>query len=153
MVPEMGRKNMTSAPKLKTLSQTNQAFVENVRRAHFLTAIWKAHLQSKPPNMNPEEYRWEREETSKFLLVPIHTDVALAPPQILELIRYGCTSGTHVRKTAQCCCCVAHLPCTCLCACYRDSNIYCHNERTKQVEHDADNDETDEEAADDADDD
>jgi len=150
---KMGRKNMTAAPKLKTLPPTSQAFVENVRRAHFQTAIWKAALQSKPPNMNPEEYGWAREETSKSLLpVPMPTDVALAPPQILELIRCGCTSGTPCR-TAQCGCCAAHLPCTFFCACHRDSNINCHNERTKQVEHDIDNDETDEETADDADDD
>ena len=45
----MGRKNVTKAPELKALPPTKEAFKENVKWAHFQSAIWKSALNSEPP--------------------------------------------------------------------------------------------------------
>lgn len=52
-------KSGASSIKLCTLPPTQESFMENVRRAHFQVAIWKAALLESPLNMNPTIYGWE----------------------------------------------------------------------------------------------
>ncbi len=53
------------APKLSSLPPTNEAFRENVARAHLQVAIWQHSLQSNPHDLNPERYGWSKEKDSK----------------------------------------------------------------------------------------
>lgn len=63
----------TGAPKLASLSPTTEAFVENMKRAHFHVAQWYAALESDPPPLDPLNYGWEADDVNKSLyamLVP-----------------------------------------------------------------------------------
>ena len=119
----MGKKDVqkraTSANDLKSLPPMMEAFAQNVRRAHLQAAIWRSALSSHPPSADVTHCGWSKDEAFKTLTpVPVATlsDVALAPPHILEMIRCGCASDVPCRSV-QCGCEAAHLPCTFFCSC------------------------------------
>jgi len=58
---KIGKKNITSAPELKSLPPTSEAFRENVKRAHIQAAIWKSCLQ-------PDRYLLMPPSTSGFVM-------------------------------------------------------------------------------------
>jgi hypothetical protein len=43
-IAKLGRKNAASVSKLKTLPHTTEEFIENVKRAHFQTCIWRSGI-------------------------------------------------------------------------------------------------------------
>jgi len=89
----MGKAKVTSAPELKTLPPTTEAFEENVRRAHFQTVIWKSALHSSPPSLDATKFGWMRDAVTKSLTpVSLPSDTDVAPREILEMIRCGCSS-------------------------------------------------------------
>ena len=96
------KKRVTSAPDLKCLLPTTEAFAQNVSRAYLQAAIWRSALSSHPPSVEVTQYGWSKAEASETL-IPVTTpsDVALAPPYILEMIRCGCASDEPCRS-AQC---------------------------------------------------
>lgn len=112
------RPGATSIPyKLCSLPPTTKAFTENVKRVHLQTYIWKRALKLNPPTMEPTNYRWIKEESTKSLLpttLPAH--VHLAPPDILKLIRCSCASESQC-KSSGCGCNNAKLACTIFCSC------------------------------------
>ncbi len=59
---------MAAAPKLASLPPTNEAFNENVARAHLQVAVWRNALQPDPPAIEPIAYGWSLEEGSKTLI-------------------------------------------------------------------------------------
>jgi len=90
---KIGKKNITSAPELKSLPPTSEAFRENVKRMHIQAAIWKSCLQPDPLPFDATQYVWIGDEASKKLIpITVPSDVQLAPPEILGLLRCGCTS-------------------------------------------------------------
>ena len=46
---KMENSKITSAPKLKSLPPTSDAFAQHVNRAHYQTMIWKSSLSNAPP--------------------------------------------------------------------------------------------------------
>ena len=100
-------KNITSAPELKSLPPTSEAFRENVNRAHIQAAIWKSCLQQPDPSpFDATQYHWVRDEANKRVIpLTLPSDVQLAPPEILGLLRCGCTSDKPCH-TARCGCVV-----------------------------------------------
>ena len=128
---KMGRKKITSAPELKSIPPTKEAFRENVLRAHIQVAIWKSTLESAPPSLDATKYGWTRDEANKTLTpTTLPSDVPLAPPAVLQLISRGCSTDQPCQN-GRCGCESAHLPCTFFCACGGGSkcqNIY--NKRT-----------------------
>ena len=133
MGKKMSKKRVASAPDLKCLPPTTEAFAQNVRRAHLQAAIWRSALSSHPPSVEVTQYGWSKYETSKTL-IPVTTpsDVALAPPYISEMIRCGHASDEHCRG-AQCGCEAGHLPCTFFCSCRAERN-FCRNPFNKLTE-------------------
>ena len=130
---KMGKAKVTSAPELKTLPPTTEAFEENVRRAHFQTVIWKSALHSSPPSLDATKFGWMRDVATKSLTpVSLPSDIDVAPREILEMIRCGCSSEKPCRS-AQCRCCAARLPCTLFCACRGESD--CNNESNCVSDH------------------
>ena len=112
MVKKNEEKNITAAPELKTVPPTTEAFRENVLRAHIQIAIWKSAHDPDPPSLDPTEYGWVRDEATKTLTPrTLPLDVALAPSNILELIRYGCSTDEPC-GTQRCGCNSGHLSCT-----------------------------------------
>ncbi|KAG0713655.1 hypothetical protein GWK47_015737 [Chionoecetes opilio] len=88
-----GKSGATVTPKLCFLP-TTEAFIENVKRAHLQTCIWKNALQLDPPDLEPTSYGWIKESRTKSLLpTTVPTNVQLAPNHILKLIRCTCSTS------------------------------------------------------------
>jgi len=82
------------------------------------------------------QYHWIRDEANKRVIpLTVPSDVQLAPPEILGLLRCGCTSDKPC-YTARCGCVSAYLSCTFFCAC--QGEIRSGNEFTKREDIDDD---------------
>ena len=124
-----GKSGATVTPKLCSLPPTTEAFIENVKRAHLQTCIWKNALQLDPPDLEPTSYGWIKESRTKSLLpTTVPTNVQLAPNHILKLIRCTCSSEQPC-KSSRCACNKSRLPCTMFCAC--QTSIECCNDQTR----------------------
>ena len=131
--------SVAGAPKLDSLPPTNEAFNENVARAHLQVAVWRDALQPDPPAIDPTAFRWSLEEGSKTLIpTTLPCDTPFAPDDLLKLVRCSCSSETQC-KTQRCSCSSAILACSVLCACQGGRG--CFNERTKQALQTDDDDE------------
>ncbi len=60
-------RSIGAAPKLQSLPPTNEAFTENVARAHLQVAIGKQALELNPPNVDPLTHGWTRQDGSTSL--------------------------------------------------------------------------------------
>ena len=60
------RKAPSCTPKLHSLPPTSEAFCENVKRVHLLTCTWKHAVDTDPPNLDPVDYGWTKDETTKL---------------------------------------------------------------------------------------
>lgn len=126
-------------PPLRSLPPTNEAFIENVKRAHLQTCIWQNALKPNPPNLQPTNYGYFIDANSKRLLpVTLPEKVEVAPSDILQLIRCSCSS-TNPCSTKKCGCRSARLPCTMFCMCH--GNEHCCSELTPAVAASDDEDE------------
>ncbi|KAF3833274.1 hypothetical protein F7725_026939 [Dissostichus mawsoni] len=97
-----GKKNgkgHMSAPNLAALPPTNEAFIENVKRAHFQAMWWRNLNVNLLPALNPEEFGWKK-DTCNRSLIPSHLpeDAKRVPDYILEMIRCGCKKFTALQK-------------------------------------------------------
>lgn len=120
---------MTSTPKICSLPPTTETFLENVKRAHLQTMMWKCE-DACPPDVDPLQYGWQRDDSMMKSPQPITvpSNIPHAPPNILKLIRCSCESSNPC-KSMRCGCSHARLPCTLFCSCQGDSS--CCNELTK----------------------
>lgn len=57
-------------PKLCSLPPTSESFTENVKRAHLQASVWKHATETDPPEMDPVNYGWKKNEATKSL-VPV----------------------------------------------------------------------------------
>ena len=116
---ENNGKGLMSAPNLAALPPTNEAFIENIKRAHFQAMLWQNLNVNLLPALNPEEFGCKK-DTCNRSLIPTHLpeDAKLVPDYILEMIRCGCKSETPC-NSKKCSCKVHGLPCTMFCACFR----------------------------------
>ena len=53
---KMANHKLSSTPELQALPPTKEVFKEHLYRAQLQTAIWRAALDSNPPNLNPVHY-------------------------------------------------------------------------------------------------
>ena len=129
-----GRKTATTSTKLKSLPPTSEAFEEHVKRAHFQTAIWKYALHPDPPKWDPTKFGWCKHETSKSLVpVTVADGVEPAPPEVLKMIRCGCSSD-EACSAGKCGCNTGQLSCSQFCTCQKLDTITCHNRWTKDAD-------------------
>ena len=122
---QIGKPGMTRVPKLASLQKL---FLRMLKRAHLQTFIWKNALQLDPQKLDPTDYGWVKEVSTKSLrstTVPV--DTPLAPSDILKLIRCTCSSETPC-KSSRCGCNHAKLACTIFCSC--QASTECYNEQT-----------------------
>ena len=102
-----------------------------MRLAHFQVFIWKAALEKYPPELAPTKFGWEKDEASRLLLpITISEGVALAPMDVLKVIRCGCATDLPC-ATARCMCGTAQMSCTIFCGCHGMEQ--CCNRWTKKV--------------------
>ena len=91
------RKAASKVPKLCSLPPTTEAFQINVRRAHFQCTIWRRALMQEPPNLDPSEYGWFKDEVTKSLQpVMLPPTKLLAPDYILRRECCSCHLYNHV---------------------------------------------------------
>ena len=89
-----------------------------------------------PSFFDASDYGWSRDESTKTLTAKIlPPDVDLAPPEVLELLRCGCSTNEPC-STQRCGCHTGNLPCTFFCACHAES--HCQNPYNKDIESGAD---------------
>ena len=131
--------SVAGAQKRASLPPTNEAFNENVARAHLQLAVWRNALQPYPPAIDPPAFGWSLAEGSKTIIpATLPSDTLLAPDDLLKLLRCSCSSETPW-KTHRCSCSSASLACSVFCAC--QSGQGCFNERTRQALQTDDDDE------------
>ena len=131
--------SVAGAPKLASLPPTNEAFNENVARAHLQVAVWRNALLPDPPAIDPTAFGWSLEEGSKTSIpTTLPSDTPLAPDDLLKLVRCSCSSETPC-KTQRCGCSSASLACSVFCGCQGGQG--CFNERTRQTIQTDDDDE------------
>ena len=84
-------KGSLSTPlELCSLPPTNEAVELHILHAQFQIIIWKQNCH-EPPQLNPCEYGWTRDMTTKFLLPTMFTPSAKPiPDNILILIACNC---------------------------------------------------------------
>ena len=86
---KMSSKRLTSAPELKMLAPTTQAFQLHVKRTHYQTALWtsalwKSALEIEPPAIDPKDFGWTLDYASNILLpLPLPPDVPSAPDSVI----------------------------------------------------------------------
>lgn len=116
-----GKKNgkgHLSSPNLAALPPTTEAFLENVKRAHFQAILWRT-LVHTPPELSPEAFGWKKDPCNKALIpISVPENVKVAPDYILQMIRCGCKSKSPC-NSKKCSCAVNSVPCTIFCACFR----------------------------------
>ena len=88
-----------------------EAFIENVKRAHFQTVLWRT-INIDPRQLKPEEFGWKMDTDNKSLSpIGLPDDTKPAPDYILEMIRCGCKAEPPC-NTKRCSCKNKGLPCT-----------------------------------------
>ena len=115
-------KNTRQMPKLQSLPPTSEAFLENVKRAHLQTCIWKSALEQDPPDIDATSFGWSKDlHPTSLNPVMMPDDIPPAPAFVLKLICCGCSSQKPC-ETGRCGCYGAHLPCTAFCNCFQTNN-------------------------------
>ena len=105
------------APRVSSLPPTSESFGENVKRPHLQACVWKQATELDPPELNPVDYGWEKNETTKSLNpVMMPKNIKISPPEVLQLIKRSCGSES-LCGTFRCRCNSARLSCTIFCAC------------------------------------
>ena len=114
---KMNCKRHSSSPNLTSLPPTREAFIENEKRAHFQTVLWRT-INIDHRQLKPEEFGWKKDTDNKSLSpIGLPDDTKPAPDYILERIRCGPPCNTK-----RCSCKNKGLPCTMFCACF---NVGC----------------------------
>ena len=119
---------LNSAPHLRVLPPTTEAFEQHVYRTHLQLAIFRSALHPDPPDLNPVDYGYYMNaDTKRLELIGIPVNVSPAPESVLNMIKCGCSSSTPC-STSRCSCYAARLSCSVFCSCHGDSN--CKNPET-----------------------
>ncbi|KAG0726917.1 hypothetical protein GWK47_004152 [Chionoecetes opilio] len=116
-ISSMGIKSAASVHQLKTLPLTSEAFVENVKRAHFQACIWRSALTGEAPDMDPLENGWVSDDDFSVLMpVTLPPQTEIAPAAVMKLIQCGCSSETPC-STERCGCVAGQMSCSAFCRC------------------------------------
>ena len=126
----MSNTKVTSAPKLKSLPPTSDAFTQHVYRAHYETMIGKAALSSGPPvSANSVRYGWTAND-GNLLPVMLPDDVSPVPFEVLQMIKCGC-SLSQPYFTGNYSCVVAQMSCSMFCN--RHATNSCNNQHARNT--------------------
>ena len=110
---KMANHKLTSAPELRGLPLTNEAFLHHVHRGQLQAAIWRCALDADPPDLNLLPYGRTMNDENKLEPMSMSTNVYLTPESVLRMmIKCGWLTCT----TAHCRCSVANISCSEFCA-------------------------------------
>ena len=96
----------------ENLPPTLGAFIEHIKRAHYMALIWNRNLCSFQRLPSPEGYGWKYDEQTR-MYEPIMTQIPPAPIAVIDLVKCNCEKGCKGR----CSCYKNELPCTEVCGC------------------------------------
>ena len=108
---------LSSAPKLSSLPPTNEAFTQNVLRAHCQCFIWFSALNPDPPVVDKTLLGYDKDETNESLVpVMLPPNVPALPKEVQKLMACGCSANEPCSKGA-CSCKGLQMGCTEFCKC------------------------------------
>ena len=113
-------------PALRSLLPTNEALQMSIKLLHQVAIMWGNCVIGNPPQLNPCEYGWERNE-EQMLLRPtmLPTGIKIAPDEILQTTCCKCVL-TQCNKN-KCSCVRSGLNCSEFCDCLQsDDQIGMH---------------------------
>ncbi|KAG0720008.1 hypothetical protein GWK47_007009 [Chionoecetes opilio] len=153
-ISSMGRKSAASVHQLKTLPPTSEAFVKNVKRAHFQACLLRSALTGEAPDMDPLENGWVSDDDFGVLMpVTLPPQTKIAPAAVMKLIQCGCSSETAC-STERCGRVAGQMSCSAFCRCRAEIRT-CRNRWTllkQRIEDANDSDEDESNDEDDSDD-
>ena len=113
--------------KLASLQPTSEAFALHVKRAHHQACIWRAALESDPPAINPTDYGWKADKSTKTLLpIALPAQTMPAPAPTMSLICCACSTdepGSNLRCSGY----RSIIPCSIFCKCCITPTANCNN--------------------------
>ena len=115
-------------PALRSLLPTNEALQMSIKLLHQVAIMWGNCVIGNPPQLNPCEYGWERNE-EQMLLRPtmLPTRIKIAPDEILQTTCCKCVL-TQCNKN-KCSCVRSGLNCSEFCDCLQsDDQIGMHTD-------------------------
>ena len=136
---------------LEDLLPNENCLKENVKRAEYQAAVWRAALHDTLPSLDQKEHGWIKNDESKSLIPCFSSEKMLVMPEKLENLLSCSCSGDSPCSKGQCGCKKMCLPCTIFCQCHQ---VGCSSQFTKDdaIFEDADEDNSDEVSPSDADD-
>ena len=88
-----GAKKSAKPPALRSLPPTYEALEMNIKQSHYATIMWENCVTSNPPQLNPCEYGWDRNEGEKSLRsTMLSVGIKIAPDEILQTPCCKCAS-------------------------------------------------------------
>ena len=125
---KMANSKICSAPILKALPPTSDAFRLHVYRPHLQAMIWRSALTSTPPAAaDPSRHGWVQRNNSLFPVM-LPEDVSPVPLDVLQMVKCGCAS-TYPCSSGRCSCVTAQMSCSMFCACHAGPD--CNNKHTR----------------------
>ena len=119
-----------SAPKLKTLPPTTEAFHQHIYCAHMQTMIWKSKSSAPPAAVDPVLFGWTRKEEQKLFPVMLPESGPPAPTEVMKIIKCGCASASPC-SIGRCGCVLAQMSCSMFCLCLTEKE--CNNAQTRFI--------------------
>ena len=111
-----------TAPALKTLPPTKEAFSENVKRG-LLQAIWYYAMECCPPEVDVTLYGWHKDLINGTLVpVGIPDGVSPAPDAVLDMVQCGCSSNSPC-SSKRCSCSSSRIVCSIMCKYRGDPDV------------------------------
>ncbi len=112
------------AAEAENLPPTSGSLDLHIRRAHYISMIWRKAYENHPCLPEPAEYGWTFDiGSSRFF--PVRCLNPPAPEAVLQLLKCGCKCGCEGSK---CSCRKNKIPCTELCGCW----VFSCNNKTIQ---------------------
>ena len=96
----------------ENLTLTSGSLEPHIRRAHYITMIWRKADKPHPSLPAPTSFGWTFDASSNHY--PIHCLNPPAPEAVLHLIKYRCKRGCEGRRS----CRKNNIPCTEVCGCW-----------------------------------
>ena len=123
---------------LASLPPSSKAFRLHVRRAHYQACLWKAPVESKPPDLSATEFGWKADHTTQTTLVPITLPpgTLTTPKKVLNLLCCSCSA------TDACSCHKSDIACSVYCKCNISHDLQCSSPLNKTAADIVDNDKT-----------
>ena len=97
----------------ENLPPTSGSLDLHIRRAHYVSMIWRKATENHPCLPGPAEFGWTFDEDSSHFS-PVRCLNPPAPEAVLHLIKCGCKRGCEGR----CSCRKNNIPCTEVCGCW-----------------------------------